>query len=61
MTPIDPAWASSAVHYAGFFDPGFGTGEAQGQGSKGVLEVRSHETPSCWRTARPWPGWSTSP
>ena len=42
MTPIDPAVGEFRVHYAGFFDPGFGTDEAQGAGSKGVLEVRSH-------------------
>ena len=45
MTPIDPAVGEFRVHYAGFFDPGFGTSEAQGEGSRGVLEVRSHETP----------------
>jgi dCTP deaminase len=45
MTPIDPAVGEFRVHYAGFFDPGFGTDEAHGQGSRGVLEVRSHETP----------------
>jgi len=45
MTPIDPAVGEFRVHYAGFFDPGFGTDEASGKGSKGVLEVRSHETP----------------
>ncbi|MET0294777.1 MAG: 2'-deoxycytidine 5'-triphosphate deaminase [Phenylobacterium sp.] len=45
MTPIDPSVGEFRVHYAGFFDPGFGTEEARGQGSKGVLEVRSHETP----------------
>ena len=45
MTPIDPSVGEFRVHYAGFFDPGFGTEEAQGTGSKGVLEVRSHETP----------------
>ena len=45
MTPIDPAVGEFRVHYAGFFDPGFGTAEAGGQGSKGVLEVRSRETP----------------
>lgn len=45
MTPIDPSVGEFRVHYAGFFDPGFGTEEAKGQGSKGVLEVRSHETP----------------
>ncbi len=45
MTPIDPSVGEFRVHYAGFFDPGFGTEEALAVGSKGVLEVRSHETP----------------
>jgi dCTP deaminase len=45
MTPIDPAVGEFRVHYAGFFDPGFGTLEAGGEGSRGVLEVRSRETP----------------
>jgi dCTP deaminase len=45
MTPIDPSVGEFRVHYAGFFDPGFGTEEAAGAGSKAVLEVRSHETP----------------
>ena len=41
MTPIDPSVGEFRVHYAGFFDPGFGTDEAHGKGSRGVLEVRS--------------------
>jgi dCTP deaminase len=45
MLPIDPSVGEFRVHYAGFFDPGFGTEEAGGLGSKGVLEVRCHETP----------------
>jgi dCTP deaminase len=45
MTPIDPSVGEFRVHYAGFFDPGFGTEEAAGAGSRAVLEVRSHETP----------------
>jgi dCTP deaminase len=45
MTPIDPSVGEFRVHYAGGFDPGFGTDEASGKGSRGVLEVRSHETP----------------
>jgi len=45
MIPIDPAVGEFRVHYAGFFDPGFGTAEAGGLGSRGVLEVRSRETP----------------
>ena len=35
----------SGHHYAGFFDPGIGAVEAGGEGSRAVLEVRSHETP----------------
>lgn len=45
MTPIDPSVGEFRVHYAGFFDPGFGTEEVDALGSRGVLEVRSHETP----------------
>ena len=45
MIPIDPAVGEFRVHYAGFFDPGFGVAEAGGKGSRGVLEVRSRETP----------------
>jgi dCTP deaminase len=45
MTPIDPSVGEFRVHYAGFFDPGFGTQETASAGAKGVLEVRSHETP----------------
>ena len=45
MTPIDPSVGEFRAHYAGFFDPGFGTEEALGAGSRAVLEVRSHETP----------------
>ena len=45
MLPIDPSVGEFRVHYAGFFDPGFGVDEAHGKGSKSVLEVRSHEAP----------------
>lgn len=45
MLPIDPSVGEFRVHYAGFFDPGFGTAEAGGLGSRAVLEVRSRETP----------------
>ena len=45
MTPIDPSVGEFRAHYAGFFDPGVGTEEALGAGSRAVLEVRSHETP----------------
>ncbi|HTJ02583.1 MAG TPA: 2'-deoxycytidine 5'-triphosphate deaminase [Methylovirgula sp.] len=45
MVPIDPAMGEFRVHYAGFFDPGFGFSESGIPGSRGVLEVRSHEVP----------------
>jgi dCTP deaminase len=46
MTPFDPLVGEFRVHYAGFFDPGFGHSEAPAaRGSRAVLEVRSHEVP----------------
>ncbi len=45
MTPFDPLVGEFRVHYAGFFDPGFGHSAAGGRGSRAVLEVRSHEVP----------------
>lgn len=45
MTPISPGLGEFRVHYAGFFDPGFGWSGAGGGGSRAVLEVRSRETP----------------
>jgi dCTP deaminase len=45
MVPIDPAMGEFRVHYAGFFDPGFGYTETGHPGSRAVLEVRSHEVP----------------
>lgn len=45
MTPFDPLVGEFRVHYAGFFDPGFGNSSAGGTGSRAVLEVRSHEVP----------------
>jgi len=45
MVPFDPLVGEFRVHYAGFFDPGFGHSEAGGTGSHAVLEVRSREVP----------------
>ncbi|MGI9353293.1 MAG: 2'-deoxycytidine 5'-triphosphate deaminase [Rhizobiaceae bacterium] len=45
MVPFDPLVGEFRVHYAGFFDPGFGHVHAGGLGARGVLEVRSHEVP----------------
>ncbi|MEE8271700.1 MAG: 2'-deoxycytidine 5'-triphosphate deaminase [Alphaproteobacteria bacterium] len=54
MVPVDHAAEMMAydttvgefrVHYAGFFDPGFGHHDTGGHGTRAVLEVRSHEVP----------------
>ncbi|MEM8556105.1 MAG: 2'-deoxycytidine 5'-triphosphate deaminase [Pseudomonadota bacterium] len=45
MAPFLAMVGEFRVHYAGFFDPGFGHGDAGGQGARGVLEVRCHEAP----------------
>ena len=45
MAPYLAMVGEFRVHYAGFFDPGFGHGAAGGEGSRGVLEVRCHEAP----------------
>jgi dCTP deaminase len=45
MVPFDPLVGEFRVHYAGFFDPGFGYAGAGGLGSRAVLEVRSREVP----------------
>ena len=45
MIAYDTLVGEFRVHYAGFFDPGFGHAQAGGAGSRAVLEVRSHEVP----------------
>ena len=45
MLPFNPLVGEFRVHYAGFFDPGFGAAEAAGKGARAVLEVRSREVP----------------
>lgn len=45
MAPYLAMVGEFRVHYAGFFDPGFGWDSAGGAGSRGVLEVRCHEAP----------------
>ena len=45
MAPYIAMVGEFRVHYAGFFDPGFGWAAAGGTGSRGVLEVRCHEAP----------------
>ncbi len=45
MLPNDTQVGEFRVHYAGFFDPGFGYDPAGGHGSRAVLEVRSRDVP----------------
>jgi dCTP deaminase len=45
MVAYEPAIGEFRVHYAGFFDPGFGHGPNAPTGTRAVLEVRSHEVP----------------
>ncbi len=45
MVPYDTLVGEFRVHYAGFFDPGFGAPEAGGRGARAVLEVRSFDVP----------------
>jgi dCTP deaminase len=46
MEQYDPSLGEFSVHYAGFFDPGFGFGsDGQIKGTRAVLEVRAHEVP----------------
>ncbi len=45
MVAYDTLVGEFRVHYAGFFDPGFGDDAAGGGGSRAVLEVRSHDVP----------------
>ena len=45
MLAFDTLMGDFRVHYAGFFDPGFGHRDAGGEGSRAALEVRSFEVP----------------
>jgi dCTP deaminase len=45
MVAFDPSMGEFRVHYAGFFDPGFGYGTSDIKGTRAVLEVRAHEVP----------------
>jgi dCTP deaminase len=45
MVPFNPLVGEFRVHYAGFFDPGFGYELGGAPSARGVLEVRSREVP----------------
>lgn len=45
MVSMDQQFGEFRIHYAGFFDPGFGFGSGDVKGTRAVLEVRAHEVP----------------
>jgi len=45
MVAYDSSIGEFRIHYAGFFDPGFGYGESDIKGTHAVLEIRSHDVP----------------
>lgn len=45
MVPTAQDLGEFRAHYAGFFDPGFGLGPHETQGTRGVLEVRGRDVP----------------
>ncbi|HST79200.1 MAG TPA: 2'-deoxycytidine 5'-triphosphate deaminase [Verrucomicrobiae bacterium] len=45
MVSMDQDIGEFRIHYAGFFDPGFGYGAGDVKGTRAVLEVRAHEVP----------------
>jgi dCTP deaminase len=45
MVPFNPLVGEFRVHYAGFFDPGFGYEPGKPPSARAVLEVRSREVP----------------
>jgi len=53
MAPIDPAIGEFRVHYAGFFDPGFGQGADGLPAARAVLEVRSRDVPFLLEDGQP--------
>jgi dCTP deaminase len=53
MAPIDPAIGEFRVHYAGFFDPGFGQGGDGRPSARAVLEVRSRDVPFLLEDGQP--------
>jgi dCTP deaminase len=52
MLPYDTSAGEFRAHYAGFFDPGFGTGEGV-RGTPAVLEVRPYEDDLILRHRQP--------
>ena len=53
MAAIDPALGEFRVHYAGFFDPGFGWTPTGAPGARAVLEVRGRDVPFLLEDGQP--------
>jgi dCTP deaminase len=53
MAAIDPALGEFRVHYAGFFDPGFGWTASGAPGARAVLEVRGRDVPFLLEDGQP--------
>ena len=53
LQPYDTNTGEFRVHYAGFFDPGFGHKSVGGRGSRAVLEVRAHDVPFVVENGQP--------
>jgi dCTP deaminase len=53
MAAVDPALGEFRVHYAGFFDPGFGWTASGAPGARGVLEVRGRDVPFLLEDGQP--------
>lgn len=52
LVPYDVSVGELRIHYAGFFDPGFGF-NAPGGGTPAVLEVRAHDVPALVEDGQP--------
>ena len=59
MAPIDPAIGEFRVHYAGFFDPGFGQGGDGRPPPAQCWKCAAATCRSCWKTANRSAGWCT--
>jgi dCTP deaminase len=53
MAAVDPALGEFRVHYAGFFDPGFGWTAGGQPGARAVLEVRGRDVPFLLEDGQP--------
>jgi len=53
MAAVDPALGEFRVHYAGFFDPGFGWTAGGEPGARAVLEVRGRDVPFLLEDGQP--------